>query len=126
MISLRKRFKALHQTTFANPLKCAFKSDNIRFHGVAIESPDWAPNSHSLAVELADGPLEPRFYIAMNAWSEPLQFELPKRAWFSLIDTAQITPHDVESLDTAPSISGSRITVQPDAIRILISTGCAK
>ena len=126
MISLRKRFKALHQTTFANPLKCAFKSDNIRFHGVALESPDWAPNSHSLAVELADGPLEPRFYIAMNAWSEPLQFELPKRAWFSLIDTAQITPHDVESLDTAPSISGSRITVQPDAIRILISTGCAK
>lgn len=126
LIALRKQFKALHQTSFADPFKCRFQCDNIRFHGTTFETPDWSPCSHSLAVELADGPHEPRFYIAMNAWTSPLDFELPKRVWFDLVDTARPAPHDFIAISDAQILKTPKITVQPDALRILISTGCAR
>lgn len=126
IIDLRKRFKALHQTSFADPFKATFQSDNMRFHGVALDAPDWAPQSHSVALELADGPHEPRFYIAMNAWRDPLAFELPKRAWYALADTARPAPFDIYALCDAPRVRSSKISVSPDSMIILISAGCAQ
>lgn len=125
LINMRKKFKSLRQTNFANPENPHFQLDNMRFHGVQFASPDWRPCSHSFAVELTDGPREPRFYIAFNAWREPLDFELPKRQWHCIADTAQPAPDDFSPPEQAPKLNGYKITVQPNSTRILISTGCA-
>ena len=126
MMALRKRFKSLRQTSFADPETCRPLADNMRFHGIHLEKPDWSGCSHTIAFELMDGAQEPRFYVAMNAWKEPLSFELPKRVWYSLVNTAQCAPNDIFTPEEAPIFTKSKLTVQPDSMRILISTGCAR
>ena len=125
LIAMRKRYKALRQTAFADPEKNRIALDNMRFHGIIFETPDWRSCSHSFAVELTDGPREPRFYIALNAWREPLSFELPKRVWFDIADTSRPTPFDIVDPDSASRITETKITVAPDSMRILLSIGCA-
>ena len=122
LTALRARFKALHQTMFATPLNIREKLDNLRFHGVHVCRPDWSGYSHTLAVELMDGPREPRFYAAFNAWRETLSFELTRRTWYSLIDTSKEAPEDFLSLDNVVRVRESQIVVQPDSVRVLIST----
>ncbi|MBR4986273.1 MAG: glycogen debranching protein GlgX [Proteobacteria bacterium] len=126
MIALRNRFKALRYTMFADPKTCHPKTDNIRFHGIHIDKPDWNSYSHSFAFELYDGALGPRFYVAMNAWKEPLEFELPKRLWQVIADTSKAPPFDMIAPEVAPIHQPSKLTVMPDSVVILISFGCAK
>ncbi len=126
MMALRKRVKALHQTNFADPKTCRLLIDNIRFHGVKLETPDWSSYSHSLAFELLEGPQEPRFFIAMNAWREPLTFELPKRAWYDIADTSKKSPNDIVEPENATLHNGYKLYVAPNSIRILMSIGVAK
>ncbi len=121
LTALRARFKALRQTTFATPLNVREKLDNLRFHGVHLGRPDWSGYSHSLAVELMDGPKEPRFFVAMNAWKEPLTFELTRRSWYSLIDTSLDAPNDFLALEDVVPVRESHFIVQPDSVRVLIS-----
>ena len=125
LIALRHRYKAIRQTAFADPLRCHVRMDNIRFHGIQIEKPDWASCSHSIAFELLDGTNGPRFYVAMNAWKEPLSFELPRRVWFGIVDTAKTAPQDFVEPDEAVALRGNKITVLPDSLQVLMSTGCA-
>ena len=126
LMALRRQFKALRQTAFADPEKCRAQADNIRFHGVRLDRPDWAGCSHTIAFELLDGLQEPRFYVVMNAWKQPLTFELPKRAWYSLVDTSRPAPHDIFEPEQARLFNRPRVTVQPDSVRVLMSTGCAR
>ena len=50
------------------------------WHGVKLLQPDWSPQSHSLAfgAEMRREGLE--LHLIMNAYWEPLDFELPRRA----------------------------------------------
>ncbi len=121
LTALRRDFKALRQTMFATPLNIREKLDNLRFHGVNLGRPDYRGWSHSLAVELMDGPREPRFFVAMNAWREPLTFELTRRRWYALIDTSLEAPNDFVSLDQASLVRENHFVVQPDSVRVLIS-----
>lgn len=70
---------------------------DISFHGVQAWQPDWSIPSHSLAFMLdgahARGGRQPddTLYVAMNAYWEPLTFELPRPPqgthWHTAIDT---------------------------------------
>ena len=123
LIALRHRFSALRQTTFADPISATAGKDNIRFHGIHVEKPDWNSYSHTIAFELMDGVSGPRFYIAMNAWKEPLDFDLPKRRWREILDT--FAPGNYWNPEEAPVFHGSKLSVMPDSVRVLLSTGCA-
>ena len=50
----------------------------ITWHGVRPEQPDWADSSHSLAFSLRDPGEGETLYLALNAFWEPLVFELPE------------------------------------------------
>ncbi len=121
LISLRKKYKALRQLMFADPMVCRPRHDNIRFHGVRLEKPDWNDCSHSLAFELLDSPDAPRFYVAMNAWREPLSFDLPRREWLDLIDTARPAPRDIVDPREAQRYDSLKLVVQPGSLRVLMS-----
>ena len=66
------------------------------WHGVKLEQPDWSHYSHSLAfgAELRREGL--RFHLILNAYWEPLDFELPvcddRDGWRRWIDTALDPP----------------------------------
>ena len=66
-----------------------------------LGQPDWGENSHSLAFELlnpTDPTVQEHFYVLLNAYWEPLEFDLPElpegRRWARLVDTARPSPKD--------------------------------
>jgi isoamylase len=80
------------------------------WHGVKVGQPDWGENSHSLAFEAELLAEALRVYLIMNAYWEPLEFELPSvaggDAWRRWIDTALASPQDIVEWATAPALSG--------------------
>jgi isoamylase len=84
---------------------------NKAWHGVKLHQPDWGHDSHSLALaaELRQEGLA--VFLILNAYWEPLEFELPPlgdgaSVWRRWIDTSLESPHDIVPWRTAPSLSG--------------------
>lgn len=71
---------------------------DIHWHGVRLGKPDFGENSHSLAFELTHSEVQDHLYVLLNAYWEPLEFELPQlqknRCWARMIDTAKPSSED--------------------------------
>ena len=70
----------------------------ITWHGVELNRPQWNDDSHALAYELAhEGGAQ--LHVILNAYWQPLSFELPATAqgqeWRQVIDTAMDSPLDI-------------------------------
>ncbi|HEX4570865.1 MAG TPA: glycogen debranching enzyme, partial [Dongiaceae bacterium] len=80
------------------------------WHGVKLGQPDWSRDSHSLAFE-ASGPMGLHIYAILNAYWEPLEFELPPVGadgagpWHRWIDTSLDSPQDILPVAVAPGLS---------------------
>jgi glycogen operon protein len=93
------------------------------WHGVKLHQPDWSDTSHSIAfsVELQQEGL--LVHIILNAYWEPLTFELPpveqggENPWRRWIDTALDSPNDIVPWQTAPPISRDTYGVQARSVR---------
>jgi glycogen operon protein len=99
--------------------------DSIRaWHGVKLGQPDWGQSSHSLAlgVELRREGL--RFHLILNAYWEPLDFELPSdggESWHRWIDTALDPPYDIVEWQTAPPVQGRTYHAGAHSVVMLIA-----
>jgi glycogen operon protein len=95
------------------------------WHGVRLNQPDWHEKSHSLAfsAELAKEGL--LFHLILNAYWEPLEFELPhvgvrgEDAWRRWIDTGLDSPNDIVEWQSAPLVSGHAYRVAPRSVVML-------
>jgi glycogen operon protein len=82
------------------------------WHGVKLHQPDWGYHSHSLALAAELGQEGIGVYLILNAYWEPLEFELPPvgddtaHAWRRWIDTTLESPQDIVPWRTAPVLSG--------------------
>ena len=100
---------------------------NKSWHGVKLGQPDWSPHSHSIAViaELRNEPVV--FYLILNAYWEPLEFELPpvdngsQKHWRRWIDTALESPHDIVPWQTAPSIPSYTYRAESRSVVLLFA-----
>ena len=98
---------------------------HIEWHGVKLGQPDWSDQSHSLAFTLRS--IGARFVLhgMLNAYWEPLTFELPPvpadvdRHWRRCIDTALPAPDDVSRWDDAAVVAQASYAVQPRSIALL-------
>ena len=95
------------------------------WHGVKVGQPDWGEHSHSLAFE-ADLRREGlHVYLILNAYSEPLDFDLPPvgdggaGSWRRWIDTALESPEDIVSWETAPWLSIGTYRAAPHSVVVL-------
>jgi isoamylase len=85
----------------------------IEWHGVRLGQPDWGDDSHSIALtaRCLNGRLA--FHLMINAWWEPLSFELPKlreqpgEGWHRWLDTSLSSPEDIMPWEDAPRIEGN-------------------
>jgi isoamylase len=70
----------------------------ICWHGIGLDQPDWSDNSHSLAFTLRYLHYQECFHVMLNAYWQPLTFELPslpaRSDWYRIVDTAQSAPAD--------------------------------
>ena len=98
---------------------------HIEWHGVALNRPDWSDHSHSLAFTLRS--LRGGFLLhgMLNAYWEPLTFELPpvpaggQHRWRRCIDTALNSPDDVCRWEAAPVVPHTTYVVQRRSIVLL-------
>lgn len=94
----------------------------IDWHGVMLAHPDWRDNSHSLAFSLESLGARFQFHVILNAYWEPLTFELPVepgKAWRRCIDTALASPDDINPWDAAPAVEQTAYLAQPRSVILL-------
>jgi isoamylase len=97
----------------------------IDWHGVRLGRPDWSDHSHSLAFTIET--LRVRFLLhgMVNAYWEPLTFELPRvatepgQAWRRCIDTALASPDDINPWSAAPVVKQTTYVAQPRSVVLL-------
>jgi glycogen operon protein len=94
------------------------------WHGVKVNEPDWGPWSHSLAFGAFAEKDKLLFHVMMNAYWEPLNFELPvlgtssEDPWRLWIDTAQESPLDIVEWQRAAVLSGLTYEVKPRSVAV--------
>ena len=93
------------------------------WHGVNLWRPDWSPNSHSLAfgADLRRAGL--KMHLIMNAYWDPLEFELPApeggNTWRRWIDTSLDSPDDIVPWQSAPTHAKSAYRAGPRSVVVL-------
>lgn len=95
----------------------------LAWHGVRLNRPDFAAHSHSLALELFQHKAGEHAYVAINAYWEPLSFEIPPlppaQTWRRVIDTALPSPYDIQPPAEAPLVSGREYLLAPRSTVLL-------
>jgi glycogen operon protein len=92
------------------------------WHGVKLGSPNWNDNSHSVAfgAELRKEGL--LFHFILNAYWEPLEFDLPKlegATWRRWIDTALETPDDITPWEESPTVPNGSYRAEARSVVML-------
>lgn len=96
----------------------------IAWHGVRLNEPDWSGNSHSIAFTVTSLTGNTRLHYMVNAWMEPLEFELeehPKTPWKRWIDTALPSPKDIVPWEEAPLVTANTYRLKPYSIVVLVA-----
>jgi glycogen operon protein len=89
------------------------------WHGVKLGQPDWRPSSHSIALTAQMSKANPCYHLILNAYWEPLEFELPTGypgPWKRWVDTALDPPDDIVPWRTAPAIPGYTYLAGPRSV----------
>ncbi|WP_447983161.1 glycogen debranching protein GlgX [Nitrospira sp. Nam74] len=97
----------------------------VRFewHGIKLHEPDWSDHSHSLSVTIISFRGRFGMHLLVNAYWEPLTFELPPAGpglvWRRVIDTSLQSPSDICDVRQAPPIHGGTYLLQPRSVVLL-------
>ncbi|MFM7640428.1 MAG: glycogen debranching protein GlgX [Cyanobium sp.] len=98
----------------------------VQWHGIALDQPDWSPSSRSFAVTVIS--LDGGFcwHAMVNAWWEPLTFQLPpteagQARWNRWIDTSRPSPEDIVPAAQAPEVQGDHWTVPGRSLTVLMA-----
>jgi glycogen operon protein len=109
-------------------LEQLIREANKEWHGVKLFRPDWSDYSHSLALSAELRKAGLLAHLIVNAFWEPLEFELPKadgrgeHLWRRWIDTALESPNDIVDWQFAPRISSPAYGAEPRSV-VLLYTG---
>jgi glycogen operon protein len=102
------------------------KAANKTWHGIRLNQPDWSDNSHSLALTVEVHRERIFFHTILNAFWEPLTFELPPLAegsgWHRWIDTTLQSPQDITEWNGAPLHIGQSYEAGPRSVVVLVSS----
>lgn len=102
-------------------LEALLAQGRVRWHGVQTEQPDWGHSSRSLALQVMGQ--RRSYFIVLNAYWEPLEFELPPGlTWRRMLDTARPAPADLLPNDEAPEERGTHGAVSPRSAVVFIAT----
>jgi len=128
-VSKLNAFRSLRGTAHEEErwsLSQLLQKSEIGWHGVRLNDPDWRSSSHSIAF-MARLPKEGTlFHVMINAYWEPLSFELPAvddagHPWRRWIDTFLDSPEDIAEWDHAREIVGTSYRAEPRSVVILFA-----
>jgi glycogen operon protein len=95
----------------------------VTWHGVKVNQPDWSHESHSIAFTVQSLSADTITHYMLNAYYEPLEFELPRLndgiEWKRWIDTALESPDDICGLNVTSISAGGMYLVHPRSTVVL-------
>jgi isoamylase len=110
---------------YRTSLNQVLRQARFQWHGVKLNQPDWSDSSHSRALTAFSIRGRFVFHIMLNAYWEPLEFELPPledgNLWRRLLDTALPSPCDIAEGSDAPVIDRFTYAVQARSVVVLVS-----
>lgn len=121
---LRESVQNDHHMTLAELMAIA----HVQLHGVRLDAPDTGAQSHSLAVTASSLSGDLLMHFALNAWWQPLDFDLPplpegaRSGWRRVIDTARPSPLDLCEPASADLVAGSHHRVEPRSCVVLFAS----
>jgi isoamylase len=127
MVNARRLFRDLEPEQQFLSLNEILLAANKAWHGVKLERPDWSDSSHSLAISAESPNKELLFHVILNAYWEPLEFELPHvggdeaDSWNRWIDTTLDSPHDIVEWEAAPKVPGRIYNAGPRSVVVLFA-----
>jgi glycogen operon protein len=98
---------------------------NKAWHGVKTNQPDWSEHSHSVAFTAEMKREGVLFHLLLNAYWEPLEFQLPALAnapWRRWIDTALPAPEDIIPWQNARAVPGDKYLVADRSVVLLYAS----
>jgi len=120
LIGRRRLRDVEHEQESLNQL---LRRAKFSWHGVRLHQPDWSVHSHSVAFTAELQKEKMLLHLILNAYWEPLDFELPpldgRGMWRRWIDTALESPQDIVPWQMSPSISESIYRAEPRSVVVL-------
>ena len=101
---------------------------NKVWHGARLNQPDWSEQSHSIAFSVELNRESMMVHFIMNAYWEPLAFELPQlngsgcNVWRRWIDTALASPQDIVPWAEAPTLRYAEYRAASRSVVVLWAT----
>jgi glycogen operon protein len=100
---------------------------NKAWHGVRLHQPDWGDQSRSVAFGAEWAKERLQFHLILNAYWEPLDFELPRPTdgnrgpWRRWIDTALDSPNDIVAWRSSPAVPGDTYRAESRSVVVLLA-----
>jgi glycogen operon protein len=133
LIDFRQRHAVLRRPSFVDPFAVAGAGEigaignDVSWHGVRPDKPDWSYHSHSLAFHIRQSTERANagdLFAMLNAWTEPLKFALPTvppgYGWRRIIDTHCPAPDDFLSDAQGSEVDGSPYRTWPRSSVVLL------
>lgn len=125
LLIARRRLREVEHEYQRVTLNQLLRDANKAWHGTKLGQPDWGDHSHSIAFTAEIKTQRLLFHMIMNAYREPLDFELPpvenrgKNSWRRWIDTALDSPNDIIGWQTSPPVQNLSYQAAPHSVVVL-------
>jgi glycogen operon protein len=122
LLSARRLLRDVEREQERISLNTLLRQANEAWHGVRLHQPDWGDYSYAVALgaELRRQGL--LFHLILNAYWEPLDFELPpleSGTWQRWLDTSLDSPDDIVPWEKAPRLKDNTYRVADRSVVIL-------
>jgi glycogen operon protein len=103
----------------------------LEWHGVEVDRADWGQDSHSIALTTWSLSGRFEFHILVNAWWQPLEFELPPSQeipggrWHRWLDTSLPSPADIMPMAEAPVVESGTYRLPPRSLAVMFACASA-
>jgi glycogen operon protein len=127
LLTARRLLRGTDHERRGTSLNRLIREANKAWHGVRLNQPDWSDHSHSVAFTAEIRGEKLWFHLILNAYWEPLEFELPPlrqnvgNPWRRWIDTALQTPDDIVPWEQAPLVQGLTYRAEARSVVMLFS-----
>jgi glycogen operon protein len=115
------------QPEFQKSLNEMIRQGELIWHGIKLMEPDWTFHSSSLAVTLKSLSGSTLMHLMINAWKEPLAFEIPVNGknrelkWKRWLDTSLSEPDDIVPWSKSTILQNDSYTVAERSVVVLIA-----
>jgi glycogen operon protein len=132
LLVARRLSRDLEDDSGGETLNQLLRESNKAWHGVKLNQPDWSARSHSVALsaEITKAGIRKESHLVywiLNAYWEPLNFELPPVGdglWRRWIDTSLDSPEDIVPWEDARPCPGCAYKAGPNSVVVLYAPNC--